>query len=232
MPHAKILIVEDELSHQMILKKSLGDRYEITAVKSLSDAMSLIDETEFDLFLLDVMLEDGNGYHLCTEIRKRSNLKHKPIIFLSARSGIESKVLGLNLGADDYIVKPCNPTELLARISNRLKKHQEITGRGQQFAQGTLLFDLERQEVKCLESSESFELTPLEFRLLYYLARNTGQTFDRKSIIDNVWNEKTNVLERSVDTYVASLRRKMGGYGKAIRSVHGVGYTFQIKRAA
>ncbi|MEZ4873185.1 MAG: response regulator transcription factor [Bdellovibrionales bacterium] len=226
--HEKLLLVEDELSHQLIIRKALGPFYDVDVAGTMQEALDKIGSQSYDLFILDIMLPDGDGYDLCSQIKMDQRFEHRPIVFLTSKEDVNAKVLGFSLGADDYIVKPCEPIELKARIDSKLKRHKIYEKAGETFCQGVLHFELDRQSIYTENDSGKnwIELTPLEFKLAYYLAKNVEQVMSRAQILGAVWGDTTNVLERSVDTYVAALRKKLGPYGSCIKSVHGVGYKF------
>ena len=231
----KILVVEDEKAHRLIIQKTLGSQYDLVFASNYSEGKNLIQSGEiFDLILLDIMLDESDGFELCAQIKSSDHLRFQPIIFLSAKSEVSSKVLGFTLGADDYIVKPCDPMELRARIAAKIKRTKEIESRDQNLVVADLVFDLERQvlELKGQEGVELCELTPMEFKLMYYLARHKEHVLSRDQILDNVWGQATNVLDRTVDTFIATLRKKLGERGSYIKSVHGVGYRFSPQSKA
>ncbi|MCB0420069.1 MAG: response regulator transcription factor [Bdellovibrionales bacterium] len=224
-PH--LLVVEDEAAHRLIIEKALASHYTLTMASSFNEGLHVIKEGKFDGFLFDIMLGDGNGFDLLAEARKIKALRHKPIIFLTSRTEVSSKVLGFNLGADDYIVKPCNPEELRVRIDSKIKKFKDMAEHPVDIIYGPLLFNFEMQVVTDNETGKKLDLTPLEFKLLYFLASHNEEAQTREEILEAVWGNSTNVSDRSVDTYVASLRKKLGEHSKVIKSVHGVGYSYQ-----
>lgn len=233
-PH--LLVVEDEAAHRLIVEKALGEHYKLTMASSYHEGLKVVQSGTFDGFIFDIMLGDGNGFDLLSETRRVKALRHKPVIFLTSRAEVSSKVLGFNLGADDYIVKPCNPEELRVRIDSKIKKFKEMAEHPVDVTHGPLVFNFEMQSVALSQPDEQntvFDLTPLEFKLLYYLASHEGEALSRDKILNGVWGDTTNVSDRSVDTYVASLRRKLGeNYSQLIRSVHGVGYSFTIEASS
>lgn len=229
MAKSRILVVEDEKSHQLLISSALGSQFEIGLCASLYEAVNRLKQESFDLFLLDVMLPDGTGFDLCQKIRTEARYKFTPIIFLTSKQDVDSKVHGFALGGDDYVVKPCEPKELCARVQARIQREVDRESQPEVVHAHDLSLDLEKQRVKIVEGQEAgttFDLTPLEFKLLLFLVRNEDRPVDRPTILANVWGQQTHVLERSVDTYVAALRRKLGTRGKYIRSVHGMGYRF------
>lgn len=226
----KVLVVEDEKSHQLIIQKSLTGFYDFTIASSVAEARALIGSNIFDVVLLDIMLSDGTGFDILADLRAHEHYKLTPVLFLTVREDIKSKLLSFSLGGDDYIIKPAEPLELRARIDVKLRKLSEVR---EQTAQplmelGDLVLDPERQAVWVDNglSKSALDLTPLEFRLLLHMGRNANEPLSREKILNHVWGDATHVLNRSVDSYVAALRRKLGPFGKCIKSVHGVGYRF------
>lgn len=242
MSRNRLLIVEDEPSQRMVIQSILETEYSLEIVGSFEVAKERILTQAFDLFLLDIMLEDGSGIELARFLRGLKLHKTTPVIFLSSREDVSSKVEGFDVGADDYIVKPVDPKELKARIASKLRRDRAIK-EPQEFVQyGDLVFDLQNQRISCHEQGSTSEepevtLTPIEFKLLLYLARQQGEALTREQILHHVWGKSTHVMDRSVDTYVATLRRKLGSRSFYIKSVHGIGYRFlapevELKSAA
>ncbi len=138
----KILLVEDEESHQLIILSALKKQYDINVVSNVNDALEELDKNNFSLIILDILLDRGTGYKICEYIKSQEQLKSVPIFFLTSKSDVQSKVKGFELGADDYITKPCNPLELRARIKAKLKKEEA----SKDVFYGGLKFDTETQE--------------------------------------------------------------------------------------
>lgn len=218
----RILIVEDEPAITTGLRDDLElEGYSIDICDNGEDAISRVFEQPYDLMILDVMLPGKDGYDVCREVRgKKPGL---PIIMLTARSHEAEKVLGLELGADDYVTKPFSPLELRARIKALLRRSagQEST----QYAFGSFILDLERMELK--DSDRIIELTALEFKLLGALVRNAGRVLNRDQILDLVWGSNAVLTDRVIDTHIANLRKKLEETGsRHISSIRGVGYRF------
>lgn len=230
----KVLLVEDEESHRLVIGKALHGHCDLEMAKSFAEGISKLEKSRYSLFILDIMLGDGDGFDLCSRIRKIEKYSRTPVIFLSAKSEVSNKVLGFSLGADDYIVKPCDPSELRARVEAKLRWTRVESENSRVLRQGpfTFFLDMQRLDINREGKEASINLTPLEFKLLYYLASHKDHIISREQILDGVWGKSTNVLDRSVDTYVASLRRKMGDYKRCLRSVHGVGYKFSLDELA
>ncbi len=210
---ARILIVEDEPEIARLLEDDLRlEGYDVeTAVDGPSGA-ALGREPRFDLILLDVMLPGRDGFEVCRELRKAGVAT--PILFLTARTHEAEKVLGLDLGADDYITKPFSPRELRARIRARLRTLPAAA------APSGVIVDEERGEVRC--DGERIDVTPLEYKLALTFVRNRGRLLSRNQLIDLAWGHDTYITERAVDAHIVNLRRKLAGL--EIVSVRGMGY--------
>lgn len=219
---ARILIVEDESSIALGLRDDLElEGYRVEVVDNGNAAVDLACAEPFDLLLLDVMLPGKSGYDVCREVRgKKPDL---PIIMLSAKSHDAEKVLGLEIGADDYVTKPFSPLELRARIKALLRRSQG--SRPTSYAFSSLVVDLDRMEV--LDGERAIELTALEFKLLTALIQNSGHVLSRARILDLVWGADVVVTDRVIDTHIANLRKKLEPNGaKHISSIRGMGYRF------
>ncbi len=222
----RLLVVEDERPHQLIVSKCLTGFYDFDFAASVAEAVARAEQCPYDLILLDIMLPDGTGFDVLAKIRTLESHRLTPVIFLTVREDIKSKLMGFSLGGDDYLVKPPEALELRARIDAKLRKMFEIQGSASVLKVGDMSLDTERQAVWVDEGSgrQALDLTPLEFRLLLFFAKHQDQPQSRTTILQSVWGDATHVLDRSVDSYVAALRRKLGARGKLIKSVHGVGY--------
>ena len=225
----RILLVEDELTHQLIIKKALEGQWQVEVAGSFAEARAQLEEGQYDLFLLDIMLDDGLGYNLVEELKGQQQHKSTPIVFLTSSENVEMKVMCFSLGADDYVVKPCDPRELRARISAKMEKSVE-SGVATEFKSMGFEFKLgEQQAVFHTEQGlQPLDLTPIEYRLLFSLVRQGGQPLSRKDILGKVWGETHHVQARSVDTYVAAVRKKIKPLGVNIKSVHSVGYKIVV----
>lgn len=229
-------MVEDEVAHQLLVKKSLGTHYDLSFATNVTEALEQLGSRPFDFVILDIMLPDGSGFDVVNEMR-RTELHHlTPVLFLTVKEDLKSKLLGFALGGDDYMVKPADPLELRARIDAKLRLFAELKAKQNepQVLVGDFILDPQRQAawVKDGVKQESIDLTSLEFRLLLYLGRHPDRPIPRDEILKHVWGENTHVLERSVDSYVAALRRKLKSHGRWIEAVHGVGYRFATKPRA
>lgn len=218
----RILIVEDEPAIALGLRDDLElEGYQVEVVGDGETAVLKACNETFDLLLLDVMLPGKSGYDVCREVRiKKPEL---PIIMLTARSHEAEKVLGLELGADDYVTKPFSPLELRARIKARLRRSQNSQPSSYAFSSVRVNFD--RMEV--LDGSRQIELTALEFKLLTALIQNAGRVLSRDRILDLAWSKNAVVSDRVIDTHIANLRKKLEPNGSShISSIRGAGYRF------
>lgn len=221
---ARILIVEDDPDIALGLQQDL--RLEGYDVDVVSDGLSAIERAEtgsFDLVLLDVMLPGKDGFEVCRELR-RAKLQ-TPIILLTAKSHEAEKILGLELGADDYVTKPFSPMELRARIKAALRRGAADTPDVFRFADFEV--DFERFELR--HGSKLVDLTPIEFKLLAAFVRNRRIVLTRQQLLDKVWGRDVYVTDRVVDTHIGNLRKKIEIDPEApglVVSVRGFGYRF------
>ena len=221
--NSKILIVEDEAKLREVLCDYFSSKGELPVEASNGmQALELIDENEFDAVLLDIMMPELDGFSAVREIRKKSDV---PVIMLSARGEEYDKLAGLEGGADDYVVKPFSPRELVARVKavlNRTMPRTEASDSTMTF--GELSIDTASHTVKV--SGEEVSLTPKEFDLLVFLASNKGIALSREKILQKVWNYDYFGEDRTVDTHVKMLRGHLGKCRSYIATVWGIGYKF------
>lgn len=219
-----IVIVEDEddivelVSHHL---KKAGYK-----VKSFYDAYTFFEYLKNnipDLIILDLMLPDMDGFEVCKEIKRNVKFKNVPIIMLTARVKEEDKILGFELGADDYITKPFSPRELVARVNAVLRRFRET--RNVIKIKNILKIDMYKFEVYV--KGERVNLRPAEFKILKLLVERKGWVFTRRQIIEYLWEGEKIPLERTVDVHIKNLREKLGEAGKFIKNIRGVGYKFE-----
>lgn len=231
----KALLIEDAKEYQAIVRATLIDRFDVVFAETADQAMKALMNEKFDLLLIDVGLPGRDGLSLCQELRSDPRLQNTPILLVTGRNETADVVLGFEAGADDYIQKPFRPEELRARIEARLKRTSSIVagaaqaaGTPDQFTKSGLRFSVGLQRVAHVEAGgeRELDLTPNEFKILYFLARNDGRTLTRGDILKEVWGEKLHVVERTVDKHVCALRRKLGSAGRYVASVSGEGYRF------
>jgi DNA-binding response OmpR family regulator len=221
----KILIIEDERLIAEGIKKGLeNNRYTVDIAGTGREGYGLLTEFEYDLVILDLMLPDISGEDLCRMLRKEKN--NVFIIMLTAKRDMENIIDGLNIGADDYITKPFEFSELLARIRALLRRNSE--------EKINILSDsgitIYLEEGKVFSGDNEARLTKKEFMILEYLIRNRNQLINRNQILEHVWDRNVDIFSNIVDTHIKNLRKKLGRNGTAIESVYGEGYRFNSKR--
>ena len=221
---ARILVVEDEPPLALGLEDDLKlEGYEVEVVSDGETASRRAQEGSFDLIILDVMLPRKDGFEVCRELR-RAGL-HVPVILLTAKTQESDKVLGLELGADDYVTKPFSPRELRARVKAALRRAAGEMLEIYRF--GEIEVDFTRCELR--QAGKAVEITPIEFKLLAAFIRHRGHTLSRDKLLDEVWGHETFVTDRVVDTHITNLRKKIEPKPSEPRfliSVRGMGYRF------
>jgi len=218
-----ITIVEDEDDIRALVSAGLKkERFRVREFPDGKAFLSSLRSEKPDLVVLDVMLPDTDGFAICRGMRADRALASIPVIMLTARAEEADRVLGLELGADDYVVKPFSPKELAARVKAVLRRASPDVGRSRLEAAEGLLIDMDTHEA--FVQGRKLELTQAEFRLLHLLASRIGWVFSREKILDHLWGDEKNVTDRSVDVHVKHLRDKLGQAGKLIVNVRGVGY--------
>ncbi|MGB1068047.1 MAG: response regulator transcription factor [Gammaproteobacteria bacterium] len=222
----KILLIEDEPDIRKTLEYNISrEGYDVVSAPSLSEGRNHLNSGSFSLILLDLMLPDGSGLDLCREIKADKEKVATPIIILTAKDDEVDKVVGFELGADDYVTKPFSVRELILRIKAVLKRgerKQENLEVQRQF--GELLIDVDSHEV--FVNEQSITLTALEFKLLRQLVDRRGRVQSRDQLLSDVWGYSADVTTRTVDTHIKRLREKLGSMGKYVQTIRGVGYKF------
>jgi two-component system response regulator ResD len=228
MSESKVLVVDDEKRMVELVKLYLEkEGFIVDEANDGQRALDMVKQNKYNLIILDLMLPVVDGWTVCKEIRKNSDV---PIIMLTARGEEFDKVLGFELGADDYVVKPFSPRELTARTKALLRRFGQKKDESEVLEFPSLLIDPVSRTVK-VEEKEVY-LTPKEFDLLYYLARNQERVFTREKLLEEVWGYDFFGSLRTVDTHIKQLREKLGRSKAAsfINTVWGVGYKFEVIR--
>ncbi len=222
----KILVIEDEESILMALTDDLAlEGYEVTSARDGLKGLSMAKEKGHDLVILDIMLPKMDGFEVCKQLRQAG--VGTPILMLTAKSQEIDKVLGLELGADDYVTKPFSPRELLARVKAILRRVKTTQEQMDIYNFGDVEIDFKKYEVK--KKGQPVYLTTLEFSLIGFLIKHKDQVLDRSAILDGVWGEDVYVLPKTVDTHIGHLRKKIEddpANPKHIIGVRGIGYKF------
>lgn len=222
----KILIIEDELSVSQVLKAYLEkEGYEVYSTTKGVEGLVLFNKIAFKLIILDLMLPDISGEEICKKIRQTSDVH---IFMLTAKGTLDNRIEGLNMGADEYLIKPFSPRELTARV-NALFRRLGVEARREEytFNDGTLLIDYDKRIVKL--KGEDVQLTPNEFDILYVLVENKGKVLSREQLIDKVFGDDFEGFDRTIDVHIKNIRKKIEEDTKNPRyiiTVMKVGYKF------
>ncbi len=224
----KVLLVEDEKGLILTLTDRLtSEGFDVTSAGDGKQGFDIASTGSFDLIILDLMLPKKNGYDVCRDLRQKG--VNTPILMLTAKGETIDKVLGLKLGADDYLTKPFEMIELLARVEALLRRSpiQSNGSTAEVFRFGKVTIDFKRAEVT--KDNKTVELSAMEFKLLQYLIENRGDVHSRDSLLDAVWGYDAMPTTRTVDVHVAWLRQKLEEnprHPQFIQTVHGFGYKF------
>jgi two-component system phosphate regulon response regulator PhoB len=227
MAKEHVLVVEDEADIQELIRFNLQrEGYRVSTALTGEEGYRRILDDRPDLVVLDLMLPGMDGLDVCRRIKSESSAKHIPVVMVSAKGEESDIVVGLELGADDYITKPFSPKVLLARIRTVLRrKARQETDDTAMITHENLTIDPARHQVSV--DGEAIELTATEYRVLHFLARRAGWVFTRQQIVDAVKGEDYPVTERSVDVQMVGLRKKLGDCADMIETVRGIGYRFR-----
>lgn len=225
----RILLVEDQKEFHLLVQKALvGEANQITIASTISESRTILAKEKFDLILLDINLPDRDGLEYFAEVRASgAPTERTPVIFLTSAEGLPSKLAAFSLGADDYVTKPFDAQELRARVEGKIRNAKRRQARVEEPQIGPFKFKLAAQTVSHVQDGVEISLTPREFRLLYVLAKNEGRALSRDELLHEVWGQETHVGDRTVDSNMYLLRKKLQGAGEWIESVPGVGYRFR-----
>ncbi|MCX7884103.1 MAG: response regulator transcription factor [Caloramator sp.] len=228
MPNEKILIIDDESNIVELIKYNLEmNGYKVLYAYDGNEGLNIAREQNPDLILLDIMLPQMDGFDVCKEIKKDKEIEHIPIIMLTAKGEEFDKILGLELGADDYITKPFSVRELLARIKAVMRRNKKEEN-SQVIKFDNLIIDFDKHEV--LKSGKKVDLTLKEFELLRLLILNKGKVLTRDFLLDKIWGYEYYGETRTVDVHVRHLRQKIEDDDKNpryIETIRGIGYKFK-----
>lgn len=220
----RMLCIEDAEEYQTLIANALGG-FELHFCSTLAEARARINEpgAEFDLILLDVSLPDGNGIEFLPELKSIPKLEGVPIFILTVSDAILNKVAAFGVGVDDYICKPFNPLELRSRVEARLRHADHLNSSRRQV--GNLVLDQSRMRIHFSQNpARKIDVTPIEFKILFFMSRRPDVIFSRQQIIDEVWGPSTYITDRTVDAHVSHIRKKLEQANVSIQTVQGVGY--------
>ena len=222
----RILVVDDEPDILELTRFALTQEgFDVETAVSGDEALAQLRRVRPDLVVLDLMLPDRPGTEVCRTMRGNKELADVPVIMLTARTDEVDRIVGFELGADDYVTKPFSPRELCLRVKAILRRGRRSESSPEQLKHHDLSVDTERHQ--CLYKGEEVPLTAKEFSLLISLMRRPGRVLTRERLLEDVWGEGIAVTHRTVDTHMKRLREKLGAAGELIDTVRGVGYRFQ-----
>ncbi|KWU56684.1 two-component system response regulator [Bacillus mycoides] len=223
MSKYNVLVVDDESDMRQLVGMYLDNfGYEWGEAENGKEALRKLETDHYDFVVLDIMMPEMDGLSVCKEIRKTLDV---PIIFLTAKGEEWNRVNGLRMGADDYIVKPFSPGELIARMEAVLRRYTKQEQQ-EEIQFGPILINEKSRRVET--NGETIPLTVKEFDLLYFLCQHNGQVFSREQLLEKVWGYDYAGSTRTVDTHVKTMRLKLGESGSYIQTVWGVGYKFEV----
>ncbi|KAA0796446.1 DNA-binding response regulator [Bacillus sp. JAS102] len=230
MAHETILVVDDEKEIRNLITIYLkNEGYKVLQAGDGEEGLHLLEENEVHLVVLDIMMPKIDGIHMCMKVREE---KEMPIIMLSAKTQDMDKILGLTTGADDYVTKPFNPLELIARIKSQLRRYMKMNGfaiqNEDELEIGEMKINISTHKV--IVEGEEVKLTPREFSILELLARNPGMVFSAEQIYEKVWNERSFQSDNTVMVHIRKVREKIEENPRKpryIKTVWGVGYKIE-----
>jgi two-component system, OmpR family, alkaline phosphatase synthesis response regulator PhoP len=224
----KVLIVEDETDLVKLLKYNLEkEGFKVNYATDGTVALAEARRDPPDLVILDLMLPGLDGLEVCRQLRRNERFVRTPVLILSARSEEADRIVGLELGADDYVTKPFSTREVIARVRALLRRNEPAAPPRLKIHRGDIVIDPTAHSVYV--AGRSVELSALEFRLLHYLASHPGMVFSRDQLLDSVWGNDRTVTPRSVDVYIRRIREKVEPKPQEpayVQTIHGVGYRF------
>ncbi|MDG1061779.1 MAG: response regulator transcription factor [SAR86 cluster bacterium] len=227
---SRVLVIEDEPDIRKTIDYNLSkESFEVIQAASIEEGEKALASNKIDVIILDLMLPDGSGLTLCRDIKSEPNTKNIPVIILTAKTEEVDRVVGFELGADDYVTKPFSVRELILRVKAILKRgvSTEIQTDNAQDSFGELTLNYD--EYQAYINNEEISLTALEFKLLKHLINRKGRVQTRDQLLEDVWGYSSNVTTRTVDTHIKRLREKLGIVGDHIQTIRGVGYRFSRK---
>ena len=230
MKDVKVVVVEDEADIREVIEHNLSrEDYQVYSAADGKQGLQLVKKKLPDLVILDIMLPELDGLEVCREIKMDSETRSTAIVMVTAKGEESDIVLGLGIGADDYVTKPFSPKELIARVKAVLRRGllKEEQGRRDRIVCGKVLIDMGRHEVQVEGKLVIF--TPTELRLFHFLASYPGRVFTREHLLSRVIGEDAYIVDRNIDVRIRSIRKKLGKHRDLVETIRGVGYRFQDK---
>ena len=218
-----IAVIDDEEDILELVSVNLKKNgFSVKEFSNSKDFLRFLKNRIPDLLILDLMLPDTDGLEICKQLKKDGKYSHIPIIMLTAKAEESDKIVGLELGADDYVTKPFSPKELVARVKAVLRRFETKKSPG---SSKLLYIDLEKYEVSV--KGIIIPLTTTEFKLLSFLYSKKGKVYTREELMNNIWDEDKIVIDRTIDVHIKNLREKLGKAGNLIKNIRGVGYKLE-----
>ena len=228
MKKPKIVVIEDEVDILEVINYNLSkEGFDVCSALDGEEGLALIKKEVPDLVLLDLMLPGLDGIEICRKLKTDYSTRSIPIIMVTAKGEESDIVLGLGMGADDYMVKPFRPRELMARIRSVLRRGDFIEEGEGLVSIDELVIDINRHEVKL--EGKKIDLTAMEFKLLHFLASHPGQVFTRENLLNHISSDDTFIIDRNIDVHIRSIRKKLDKHRELIETIHRVGYRFRDK---
>lgn len=222
----RILVIEDDKNISKLIKYNLEKaNYEPRSVTTAEGGWDILDKEHIDLIILDIMLPKMDGLEFCKLLKQNKKLAGIPVIMLTAKGEEVDRVVGFELGADDYMIKPFSPRELILRIKAILKRRKPVEDSTDILIRGKIKIDMSRHKVY-VDNKET-GLTQLEFKLLHLLMQRKGRVQTRDVLLNDVWDMSAEVTTRTIDTHIKKLRQKLSKSGNSIETVRGIGYRFK-----
>lgn len=222
-----ILVADDEAEIRELLRLYLEkDGYQVLEAENGQDALSLLEKGEADMALLDIMMPKLDGYKVLKQLRESSNI---PVMILSAKAQDSDKILGLDLGADDYLAKPFNPMEAMARINSNIRRFYSLGAKGKELKQ-LQVKDLRLDTEGCVvyQREEPIDLTSVEYKLLRLFMEHPGKVFTKQQVYENVWGEEYAIADNNIMVSISRLRAKLSeDSGAYIKTIRGLGYRME-----
>jgi DNA-binding response OmpR family regulator len=228
MKKPKIVVIEDEVDILEVINYNLSkEGFDVCSALDGEEGLALVKKEVPDLVLLDLMLPGLDGIEICRKLKTDYSTRSIPIIMVTAKGEESDIVLGLGMGADDYMVKPFRPRELMARIRSVLRRGDFIEEGEGLVSIDELVIDINRHEVKL--EGKKIVLTAMEFKLLHFLASHPGQVFTRENLLNHASSDDTFIIDRNIDVHIRSIRKKLNKHRELIETIHRVGYRFRDK---
>lgn len=220
-----IAVVDDELDILNLVSINLEKNgFQTRKFERAGDMLKFLENTIPDLIILDLMLPDADGFDVCKDLKKHHTFSNIPIIMLTAKGSEMDRVLGLEFGADDYVVKPFSPRELVARVKAVIRRGDVKKEESQKIIVVNEKLVIDKQKYQVFVEDEPIDLTSAEFKVLQLLSSKIGWVYSRNQILDYLWGNDKIVIDRTIDVHIRNLRAKLGIAGKYIKSIRGVGY--------